>query len=90
MARTQWETAESVPERSKGHGRSSGRRPGSWQIELAPGQVNRRTVPAGTRSVGNYNRNFIKQGRTDYHAAIRTVDGVRYLYIWRDPAPEVH
>ena len=69
-----WEQAEEVPP-AKRRGRS--------RLELAPGEVRRRIHPKpGTSS--NYNVMFRQQGRTDYHAANRTVDNVRYLYIWRD------
>lgn len=60
--------------------RASSGRP---RITLNPGEMRMRAV-GETTSGGTYKRQFARDGRTDYHAAIRTVDGVRYLYIWRD------
>ena len=55
-------------------------------IMLEPGEIRRRPFPG---NIGNgYGSNFKRRGLTDYHAAIRTIDGQSYLYIWRDPLPE--
>ncbi|GEM_PF-6713437 len=56
--------------------------PGRPRLELAPGQKRYRVV--GPRFSSDYEFRFQAQGRTDYHACVRTVDGERRLYIWRD------
>ena len=58
--------------------------PKSKRIVLAPGEILRRPVTSAS-SGGNYQAAFLSQGRPDYHAATRTVDGIKYLYLWRDP-----
>ena len=74
-----WETVESLPPSNYGAPHE--------KIILGAGEIRRRLVKGGS-TAGNYNTAFKKQGRNDYHAASRTVDGVRYLYIWRDPLPQ--
>lgn len=76
----QWEAAE-LPLNLTTEGR------GRPRIILEPGKAIRRQVSSKTTS-NIYEKTFQQQGRPDYHAAVRTVDGVRYLYIWRDPLPE--
>ena len=70
----QWETVTEIPEPAKGR---------LDRIFLEPGQIKR--SPCGRSTAAGYQTSFKKQGRTDYHAIQRTVDGIRYLYIWRDP-----
>ena len=75
---TEWEKVDAVPT-TKTHGG------GNPKLRLAPGEVIRRVV-APQRSAGTYSSRFRKYGQHDYHSIRRTVDGVAYIYIWRDPA----
>ena len=71
----EWETVTSLPKRSSGRPR----------LTLEPGQMVRR--PVGNKGqASSYNKRFKSAGRTDYHAYLRIVDGVSYLYIVRDEA----
>ena len=72
-----WETVDSVPARV---------RPGrdGAILTLKPGQIVRRVVIG--KSGGGNNVWMARKG-PDYHSGQRTVDGQRYLYIWRDPLP---
>lgn len=75
MSKPTWETATSVPEVA-GVGRPV-------VLLLQPGEIRWR-VAGPKETAGGYIKNFNETGRLDYHAGIRTVDGQRRLYIWRD------
>lgn len=77
-----WETATEIP-RIRGRGTYSR---STRRLQIEPGQIIRRPVINSTG--GQYTSAFKRQGRTDLHVATRTVDGQRWLYIWRDPLPE--
>lgn len=74
----EWEKVDSVPKAKAG---------APARFELAPGEVVRKVVKSNSTATG-LTSNFKRQGRTDYHAGMRTIDGVRYVYIWRDPIKE--
>ena len=71
---TQWETVDSIPTSMKGR---------AHMLILEPGQIIRR-VAKGTGGP----QAWLKGKPADYHGARRTVAGVAYHYIWRDPLPE--
>ena len=79
----EWEKVAAIPDRGHGKNRLKNGVPDSYQIELKPGEIIRRPDTVNG-SQSTYNHSFAAQGRTDYHAVSRTVDGVRYLYVWRD------
>lgn len=72
-----WEAVTEIPPTGRGN----------KAIELQPGEK-RRIATLHVYSAGNYLASFRKQGKTDYHAVTRKIDGVVYIYIWRDPIEE--
>lgn len=58
---------------------------GRPRLLLEPGQIIRMELFSATANGSSHNKRFYEQERYDYHASVKTVNGKRWLYIWRDP-----
>ena len=77
-----WEQTDAVPPSRQGLQPSN-----RYAIVLEPGEIRRRETNT-TGAASSLTKDFKEQGRVDYHAVQRKVDGVLYVYIWRDLLPE--